>query len=313
MADEEKGAFVTGATGFVGGEIAAQLKARGIKVTALVRPGGAPPAGIAALEADLNDPQALADRIRAHAPRFIVHAAGRVTADSSGDRGFYRDNLDTTVAIAEAVRQAAMPVRLVCIGSAAQYGLGTPQDRATRETDPMRPVSAYGASKAAALLAAHAAGERYGFDVVSIVLFNLIGPGQPHGLVPAAFIGPAIADPAATLQVGNVTSSRDFIDIRDAAAAVIAAAFDGRRGAIYNAGRGEPARVETILGLIRDALGGTLAWDSDETRFGAERVPVSYADVSSIRADTGWQASIGLAQSIADMIAQARAGGMAGR
>lgn len=299
-------AFVTGVSGFVGNAIGARFKEAGLNVFGLARPGTKHPATPHTLFADHFESKAIAHLVREHRPRFLVHAAGRITPDETGDRGFYRDNLDMTLAIVEAVRVSGVPLRLICIGSAAQYGLGTPSNRATRETDALRPVSAYGASKAAALLAAHAAGVRHGLDVVSTVLFNLLGPGQPASFVPSTFITPAVADPAGTLQVGNIKAMRDFIDVRDAAAAVLAVAFKGKSGATYNAGSGKPTPIANVLGIVKNRLGGTLAWDADENRFGVERVPVSYADISAIRSDTGWAPQIDLAQSIDDMISVAR-------
>ncbi len=298
-------ALLSGATGFVGRAIAIELASRDIDVIALTRAGGGK-ASIPTVEVDLFATDALSRVISEHRPRFFIHAAGRLSAADGDDRSLYRDNLDMTVAVADAVARAETGTRLVFVGSAAQYGLGTPRDRGTRETDPVRPVSAYGASKAAALLAAHAAGIRYGFETVSAVLFNLIGPGQPKTLVPATFITRALDNPADTLEVGNIAAKRDFIDIRDAAGAIAAAAFSGQSGAVYNIGRGEAVAVSEILARIREALGGSLRWNAQENRFGVERVPVSYADIAAIGRDTGWRPSIALDRSIEDMIAVER-------
>src|ERR1700753_4180638 len=71
-------AFVTGASGFVGHAVCAELLARGHEVTALVRRPGSEPAGTTAVQGDLThaDPvsQALADA----APDWVIHLAAEI-------------------------------------------------------------------------------------------------------------------------------------------------------------------------------------------------------------------------------------------
>ncbi len=302
--------LVTGATGFVGREIVTRLARRGTTVIALTRReiptatlGGAVPVVV-----DLSSPPAVAAQLEVFSPRLIIHAAGRVPPSGGVDeRLLYDANLGLTLSMIEAMRLASSPARLVVIGSAAQYGLASPADRETRETDALRPISAYGVSKAAAILAAMAAGVRNSLDVVGVVPFNLIGAAQPDHLVPATFLKFALRYPGRRLKVGNVKAQRDFVDVRDAAAAIEAVAMRGRQQTLYNIGSGKPVSIEAVLEIIARQLGQPFSWEADASRFGPELVPVSYADISRVHADTGWRPRIGLEQAIADMVDTMRA------
>lgn len=297
--------LVTGANGFVGRHVVARLAAGGADVVAISRRPTADmmPPGVRKIVISLSKPSELARLIECCRPQLVVHAAGRVPSPGRDDEQLlFEDNLGSTLSLLEAIRIAALPLRLVTIGSAAQYGLGMPSHRATREDDPLRPVTPYGVSKAAALLAAMAAGARDGLDVLCAVPFNLTGAGQPAHLVPAAFLRHALDSPGEVLKVGDVASKRDFIDIRDVAVAIEAVALRGKTQSIYNIGSGKALAIADILSIIGDRIGPTFHWEADKHRFGPERVPVSYADIARIEADTGWRPQICIERSISDMI-----------
>lgn len=135
---------VTGATGFIGGRLAARLLAEGHSVAALVRRADAPlPAGAESRIGALDDAAFL--RRELAGADAIIHVAGRTKAFTA--RGFFRVNEELTAALAEGVRRfapAAAP--LLHVSSQAAAGPSS-QPPGLGEDDQPAPVSRYGLSK----------------------------------------------------------------------------------------------------------------------------------------------------------------------
>ena len=121
---------ITGATGFIGRHVAADLAARGVAVTSIVRPASRhkPPPDSTVVYAPL---EAAALRGAFAGQDAVVHLAGVV-------------NTEGTRAAAEAARDAG--ARLVHVSSLAAAG-PAPASAPLRETDPPKPVTPYGFSK----------------------------------------------------------------------------------------------------------------------------------------------------------------------
>ncbi len=137
-------AFVTGGTGFVGSHLVEELLRRGTQVRALVRSSprwldGLP---IEILSGTLGDVGALKEMLRD--VDAVFHVGGLTRAPAEGD--LFEANVDATRRLLDAAEGAGVP-RLLVTSSQAAAGpsAGAPID----ETAPMRPLSAYGRSKAA--------------------------------------------------------------------------------------------------------------------------------------------------------------------
>jgi len=142
-------AFVTGGTGFVGAHLVQALRARGDRVTALVRsPSKAQALGwtdVRIVRGDLHDRTALADGC-ADAD-VVYHVAGLIAARN--DREFLAANRDGTRSVQEAAEGAARRPRLVLVSSQAAGG-PNPRGAPSDESAPPAPVTGYGRSKLAA-------------------------------------------------------------------------------------------------------------------------------------------------------------------
>jgi nucleoside-diphosphate-sugar epimerase len=137
---------VTGATGFIGRNLVADLVARGDDVRAIVRRSVARPQERPVLHPDATVVRTPLERA-ALAEAFagvdaVVHLAGVVSAVD--ERDFFAVNVDLTRAVADAARAAG--VRLIHISSLAAAG-PAPLSAPRSEDDPPAPVTAYGRSK----------------------------------------------------------------------------------------------------------------------------------------------------------------------
>ena len=138
--------FLTGGTGFIGSHLAEVLAARGDRVRALVR--GAPKwlegVPVEPVRGDLSDPAVL--RAGLAGVDVVFHVAGLTRALDAA--AFTEANVTATTRLLDAVKASAPGVqRVVVTSSLAAVGVCT--GGVATEGSPLRPLSRYGASKAA--------------------------------------------------------------------------------------------------------------------------------------------------------------------
>jgi GDP-4-dehydro-6-deoxy-D-mannose reductase len=300
--------LVTGVGGFVGPWLARALVGAGHKVHGVVREGDEAPAGVASHRADVTDRAALERVVADVAPGGVVHLAAVSfvpEADADPDAA-YRVNVGGTLALLAAVRASAPSARVLYVGSSDAYGAVRREELPIGEDVPFRPLSVYGATKAAADVAAGQWARGFGLDVVRARPFNHTGPGQG-----ARFVCAALARQVARIErgeqepvlvVGNADPVRDFSDVRDVVAGYVALLERGRRGEAYNLCSGEGTSVAEVIALLRTHARVPLRVRSDPALrrpLDVERIVGSHARAT---ADTGWRPSIPLADTLRDVL-----------
>lgn len=312
--------LVTGIGGFAGPFVGAALAAAGHEVHGLLR-GGPPGARLAALglapdvlhEADVTHAKAVAEVVARVAPGGVVHLAGRsfVPEAERDPTAAYRANLGGTLAVLAAVRTHAPRARVVTVASSDVYGAVRPADVPVGEDVPFRPVTVYGASKAAADLAAAQWARAYGLDVVRARPFNHTGPGQD-----AAFVCSALARQLAAIEAGqqepvvragNVDPVRDFSDVRDIARGYVALLERGTAGEAYNLCSGEGVSIAEVIAVLRSLARVPVRVRSDPALRRAVDVPRLVGDHARATADTGWRPSTPLAETLGALLDDWRA------
>jgi nucleoside-diphosphate-sugar epimerase len=138
-------AFVTGGTGFVGSHLVEELRRRGYdEVRCLVRSDLKWLDGldVVPVRGDLFDADALREGVRG--VDFVYHVAGLTRAETQD--ALDRANVDGTVNLLEAVREANPDVRRVVVTSSLA-ACGPSREHPLTEADPLRPITRYGRSK----------------------------------------------------------------------------------------------------------------------------------------------------------------------
>ncbi|WP_422752460.1 NAD-dependent epimerase/dehydratase family protein [Micromonospora sp. WMMD708] len=235
-------------------------------------------------------------------PDVVVSAAGRIVGSGYD---FVQAHVVATAKLIEAVAVAAPGARLVRIGSAAEYGV-VPHGLAVGEDHPAAPVSEYGLSHLAATRLAELAGDAGRVDTIVLRVFNPVGPGMPAGNMLAratAMVRTALADGADDIALGLHDTYRDLVDVRDVAAAVLAATrcapVGGHR--VVNVGSGRATATRDVVRLLADVAGFTGrirpgGFPPDATRSAA--VPWMCADVDRARRVLGWAPAYDLTASL---------------
>ena len=221
---------VTGATGFIGGAIAAAAQAQGWDVVRFARrhgPGltywdlmGLPPGQMPAVDA-------------------VIHAAAHV-ADWGAARMFYRTNVLGTRAVAEAYPTT----RLVHISSSSVYPWWEPCTNRGEEDVAVRHLNAYASSKALADVEA-----RRHRNAVVLRPHGVYGPGD-RTLLPRLMSN---VRHGRLLSVGHAGVRHQLTHVENLTGAALAACQSDARGAI-NVADAEPVELGTVL---RQALAVT--------------------------------------------------------
>jgi nucleoside-diphosphate-sugar epimerase len=298
--------LVTGGGGFVGRHVLEALAAGGpqgsdsdpeIIVVGRRRPTSG--AGHRFIEADLNDARALRQAIRGLAPDYVIHTAGKTPP--ALDDELYQANFWSTTHLLGALRSLDKPMRIVLAGSAAELGPVLEADLPVAENHAAEPVEAYGRSKLLATRSGLA--ERPPLEVIAARLFNVIGPGMPSTQAFGAFAS-RLAEPGPDpldLPVGHLDPRRDFVDVRDAAGAMIALAVHGRAGQIYHVGTGESHAIAEGLTFLVQSSGRSVVFREDPTLLGRPGPGDSRAAIGRIVAETGWRPRIAFEESLRDL------------
>jgi GDP-4-dehydro-6-deoxy-D-mannose reductase len=295
-------ALVTGAGGFVGRHLVEHLRVCGDDVATTDRSTD----GL-----DITDAPSLLELLRRVRPRVVYHLAGAsdVGGSWSTPQATFRANAEGTLNVLWAAREAGVE-RVLTVGSADVYGKVRPDDLPISEDVPMRPVSPYAASKAAADHVALQAHLGFGQHVVRTRPFNHLGPGQSDRFVAPALAGRIAANERsgdAQVRVGNLSPRRDFTDVRDVVRAYRLLMERGRPGEVYNVCSGRAIAVqelaEQFIALARIPM--ELVPDPDLQR--PVDIPVLLGDASRLRADTGWEPQIPLEVTLRDLLDDRRA------
>jgi UDP-glucose 4-epimerase len=302
--------LVTGAAGFIGRSIAAELLARGKKVRGIDNFVTGKRENLLGLEtmdfieADINDAAAVAQACRG--VECIFHEAAipsvprsiedPVTSNHAGVSG--------TVQLLVAAKNAKVQ-RVVYAGSSSVYG-NTPTLPKHEQMQPS-PISPYAVSKLAGELYMQSFTRVYGLETVVIRYFNVFGPFQDptshYSGILAIFTMKMLAGETPTIY-GDGEQSRDFTFIQNVVHGnLLASEAPAERvsGKVFNIATGNRVTLNQTVEILRRATGYT-----GEVRYAAERsgdVKHSLADISRAKECFGYEPLVDFREGIERTVA----------
>jgi GDP-4-dehydro-6-deoxy-D-mannose reductase len=294
---------VTGARGFVGPHLVAHLQASGDDVLPLDRHGPDP--------FDVTDAEAVHTRLRDARPVVVYHLAAlsHVGESWKSPGTSFRVNAEGTLNVLRACTELNVE-RVIVVLSSEEYGRVTEAELPLTEDSPVKPVTPYGAAKAAADVLAQQAFLGDGLGTIRVRPFSHTGPGQS-----ARFVVPALAariaraerDHVDDIPVGSLDAVRDLTDVRDVVRAYRLLAERGEPGGVYNVCSGTGVSVQEIADqlLARSARPIRLITDPDLVR--PVEVPRLVGSYARLKDATGWTPQIPLETTLMDVLADARA------
>ena len=273
-----------------------------------------PDAQLLPLDCDITDAAAVASRVDFLQPDACIHLAAIAAIGIAGHDPVrtWQVNLHGTLGLARALSRHVPDATLIHVSSADIYGRSFAVGTALDETALLAPINVYGATKAAADLALGAMpapGQAGGLHVVRLRPFNHAGPGQSDDFALPAFARQialiAAGRQAPFLQVGNLDTERDFLDVRDVARAyalTIVRAGELPNGTILNLASGTPRRIGTMLADMIALSGLQIEIEPDPARMRPSDIPRAVGNADRARALLGWEARIPWQQTLRDVL-----------
>jgi dTDP-6-deoxy-L-talose 4-dehydrogenase (NAD+) len=259
--------LVTGARGFVGRQVVAELRRRRRAVVAV--PGR------------WRDLEEVASRIGPSVPAACVHLGWYADPrDYLTAVGPNAQALQDTLDLGGLLEQLEVPTMIVA-GSAAEYA---PAEEPLREDARLAPRTVYGSAKALCHELLRSRVRRSG-AVTWARLFNLTGPGEDtRRILPAA--AKALVE-GIPLDLSEGTQVRDYVDVRDAAAALVD--LIDYPVDVVNVGTGVGTALRDVLTMMADEHGGHELLRFGRRPFLPEDNPVVVADARVLEDRVGWR------------------------
>lgn len=249
--------LVTGGSGFIGRTVVAALRRAGARVTVVDRVDYTtsvprPVEGVEVIVGDLCDP-AVRDAAVAEGVTAIVHmaAATSVLGSLADPAAVHAINVDATAGLLELARRRGVPRFVLASTNAVTGDVGT---AAIHEGLPLRPLTPYGATKAAGemLLSGYAGG--YGLVGLAMRMTNVYGPGMrlKDSFIPRLM---RAARDGTTIQIyGDGRQRRDLVHVDDVVAGLFAAWAADHSGPMI-VGAGRSVTVLEIVDSVRATVG----------------------------------------------------------
>jgi GDP-4-dehydro-6-deoxy-D-mannose reductase len=307
--------FITGITGPVGSALAAYLLTLpGMEIHAFkrwrsdTRPIDHLRQRITFHEGDVEDAFSLGAALEQVCPDRVYHLAAQSYPSASWDAPLHtmRANVEGTINLLEGVRRFCPQARVHIAGSSAEYGWVRPEETPIPETHPLRPVSPYGVSKVAAELSGLQYHATYGLHVVVTRSFNHVGPHQGDRCSIQTFCRQMVAiergEQPPVLAVGNLEPRRDFTHTTDASRALWLLLEHATPGEVYNLSSGHAIQMREIVDIVQQQGQARAEAQTDPARLRPVDEPILMGDNRKLRAATGWEPQIDMAQIVDELL-----------
>ena len=297
--------IVTGASGYIGGQTAIQLKDQGHEVYGL--DWARLPEHLYSLDLFDGFLQFDVDCIESYQwiktinPDAIVHCAGTSLVGPSmlNPDEYYENNFVKTKHLLDFLKSIGWTGRFIFSSSAATYG--NPIITPCCEVDPTEPISPYGESKLMIEWLLKSYQRAYGLDFVAFRYFNACGadPQARHGQAPGAthivarilenyLAGKNFVCNGNDYETPDGTCIRDYVHVADIANAhIIALNKSLVVSDVYNLGTTTGASNLEVIGAANAVINDELAWNYGPRRDGDPAMLT--ADASKFKKQTNWQ------------------------
>ncbi len=242
-------------------------------------------------------------------PDYVLHLASfsSVAYSWKYPAESFSNNTDIFLKLATVVRELVPECRVLSIGSSEEYGNVDEDEIPIKETNELRPTSPYAVARISQEMLSKLFSDSFGMNIILTRSFNHIGPWQDDRFVVPSFVK-RIKDiklqgkTEGTIETGDTTIVRDFVDVRDVVRAYYMLLKNGKSGEVYNicSGTGRPLRqiIDMIANELDMKIDNTV--NPDFVRPNDNRVMIG--DFSKIKNEIGWEPLIPFDKTIRDIV-----------
>ncbi len=297
-----EGVLVTGGAGFIGSAIIEELAKLGRAIFVLddlsfgKREHARVPEG-SFLELNILDYQAVADCARAISPAWVIHLAAVHFIPYCNAHPYESSNINLqgTLNVLDALRGVGSVRKVFFASTAAVYA---DSSTAVSETCAAVPLDIYGLTKCVGERLVHEFHQATGVPCVIGRLFNAYGPRETNAhLIPE--ILRQVLEGNRRIELGNLTTRRDYIHTSDMARAILRLMVREHEGCdVFNIGSGRSYNAGEIIQHFERAANRSLEVTVANNRVRKNDRAVLQANIEKIRQATGWSPQIGLQDGI---------------
>ncbi len=250
----------------------------------------------------LSSPEDLAEVVRRTRPDALVHAAFVNRKPQDWGEGRY---LETVVAVNLPLFEvcAKLGIRTLLVSSSAVYG--NAEGRASiDESTPRLPISLYGVAKVLQEMLAEYQAAAGGLQLTIARLFNLVGPGQPKGMLLPDWVSQVRQIESGgepVLRVRHQDTRRDFIDVRDAAEAIARLIEDFRSGEVVNVASGRAVSLREISSFLQTLCSVPYQVSERESTPLGTDITSQQGNTDRLQRQWGWEPRIDWKRSVLDL------------
>jgi UDP-glucose 4-epimerase len=279
--DSRSRVLVTGGAGFIGRRVVAALLADGAEVTVADLKPFTGDRSVRVVTGDLVDPDIAAEAV-APGTDTIIHLAARTSVLESlqDPAAYYRNNVALTAGLLELARQREVQAFLFASTNAVVGNVG---GSVITEQAPLRPLTPYGATKAASEMLINCYSAAYGVRGVALRFSNVYGPGMQHkdSFIPRLM--KAARDGTGVKVRGDGTMVRDVIQVDDVVNGMFAAWRSDHSGPVI-LGSGQSVTVNEMVETARRVTGIAIP---------AENVAIQQGEMPAVKLDISVARSLG--------------------
>lgn len=304
--------LVTGVDGFVGKHLAEVFLDKGCDVYGLTRRSEHEESDITYLFEDINDKKGILDLFKEHSFDGVFHLAGLTHPPTSFKEPvqYFETNALGSINICDAIQKTNKECVLMQCSTPEVYGI-CPSDKEIDETFPLRPMNPYGVSKAAPDLYIL---ERTRNDEINAFITRSgshTGPGRPSNYsissdaIQIAKILKGQQEP--TLYVGNLSSQRAVLDVRDIADAyyrLMLSYIDGNipNGEIFHISGKNLQEIGYYLDIMLDAYGLEVEKVKDSRLYRKIDIPIQILNSDKLTKYIDWTPNIPIEDTLRDLV-----------
>lgn len=308
--------LITGVTGFIGGHLVEHLSRAGghqlfgVSRQAAFGPEWAHLDGRVRLHAaELSDRTTVEAVLRDVRPDALYHLAGYSNPRDAGKNPerCWADNFGSTESLYAAVLASGVRPRILFASTGHVYGNLQHGTEPCDEQTPPNPRGPYAESKLKAEELSVRTAQESGLEIVSVRLFNQIGPRQSKGFVVSDYasqVAEVEAGKRAGIRKGDLSGWRDFTDVRDVVVALdlLMTTPQSVRGRVLNAASGRMVQLEQVVDTLCRLAKKPIPVEGTTDPSPRSEFLSQTIDASALRQLTGWHPRYVLDQTLRDTL-----------